>query len=196
MRFSKLAAVVVLVAMASSCTAGSESGKPTPAPATSTSSGNDSADKLPTRPADLKLDSVDLCKLLTTDQMAQIGVPTAKLRESKLVDGKLSPTCFYSGDGGFGYQVGAVTFKGISYWLQGGGNVDVKVVKVADYGAVEFQLKGGTGFSCAVAIDVAEGQHLIVYYIPTTTKETDQSALCGKAEKAAGFALANLKTSK
>ncbi|NGY62078.1 DUF3558 domain-containing protein [Lentzea sp. NEAU-D13] len=195
MRISKLAAVVVIAAAVSACTTSGEKGNPTPAPSTGTSN-SDSGSKLPDRPQALKLDSVDTCKLLTTEQRKQIDVVSADPVQLDLVDGKKSPSCDYSSDGGFGYQVGAVTHNGVSYWLQSGGNVDSKVIKVGDYGAVQVQLKGGSGFDCSVAVDVADGQQLMVSYIPTTTKEKDQSVLCGKAEKAAGLALSTLKTLK
>lgn len=191
-----LAAVVVIAAAVSACTTGGEKGNPTPAPQSTGSSNNDSGTKLPARPQALKLDSVDTCKLLTADQMKQISAVSADPVQLDLVEGKKSPSCDYGSDGGFGYQVGAVTHNGVSYWLQGGGNVDAKVIKVGDYGAVQVQLKGGSGFDCSVAIDVADGQQLMVSYIPTTTKEKDQSVLCGKAEKAAGLALSTLKTLK
>jgi hypothetical protein len=187
MRISKLAIVVAVAALL---------GNPTPAPPSGTSSGNGSEDQMPARPASVKLDAVDTCKLLTADQMKQLEALVARPEQLSLVKGQESPSCDYSGDGGFGYQVGAVTHKGVSYWLQGGGNVDAKVIKVADYGAVQVKLKGGSGFDCSVAIDVADGQQLMVSYIPTTTREKDQAVLCGKAEKAAAFALATLKTLK
>ncbi|MEU0877701.1 DUF3558 domain-containing protein [Lentzea sp. NPDC005914] len=196
MRISKLAAVVVVVAAVSACTSGGEKGNPTPVPSSTSSSGNDPGSKLPARPQALKLDSIDTCKLFTADQMKQISTVSADPVKLDLVDGQESPSCDYGSDGGFGYQVGAVTHKGVSYWLQGGGNVDSTVIKVGDYGAVQVKLKGGSGFDCSVAIDVADGQQLMVSYIPTTTKEKDQSVLCGKAEKAAGLALSTLKTLK
>lgn len=198
MRFSKLATVLICAAAVSACTTSGEKGNPTTAAPTTTSSGSDSAGSLPARPSSLKVDSVDACKLLTADIMKQIGVNVATPRKADLVEGQQSPACRYSGDGGFGYTVGAVTHKGVSYWIEGSGNTDSKVIKIADFGAVEITLKGGTGFDCSVAIDVADGQQLMVSYIPTTTTESkkDQSVLCGNAEKAAGFALATLKTLK
>ncbi|WP_053739682.1 DUF3558 domain-containing protein [Nocardia sp. NRRL S-836] len=197
MHLSKLAAVVVFAVAVSACTASGEKGNPTPAPQSpARSSGNDSASKLPTRPQAFKLDAVDSCKLLTAEQQKQIKIVGAEAVKLDLVEGQESPSCDFDGDSGFGYQVGTVTHKGVDYWLQGGGNVDAKVIKVDDFGAVEVKLKGGTGFDCSVAIDVADGQQLMVSYIPTTTKEKDQSVLCGKAEKAAAFALATLKTLK
>ncbi|HUQ59234.1 DUF3558 domain-containing protein [Lentzea sp.] len=193
---SKLAGLILVAAALSACTTSGEKGNPAPAPPATSSSDSDSGTKLPARPQALKLDSVDTCKLLTADQMKQVNAVSADPVQLDLVEGKESPSCDYGSDGGFGYQVGAVTHNGVSYWLQGGGNVDAKVIKVGDYGAVQVQLKGGSGFDCSVAIDVADGQQLMVSYIPTTTKEKDQAALCGKAEKAAGLALATLKTVK
>lgn len=143
MRISKLVAVVAVAVMVSACTTTGETGNPTAAPPPSNSSSNGSGDEMPARPASIKLDAVDTCKLLTVDQMKQIGAPVARPEQLSLVKGQQSPSCDYSGDGGFGYQVGAVTHKGVSHWLQGGGNIDAKVIKVADYGAVEVKLKVG-----------------------------------------------------
>jgi hypothetical protein len=138
---------------------------------------------------------VDACKLLTADQMKQVQAITTRAVELDLVDGAKSPSCHYSGADSFTYTIGVVTHEGVSYWL-GGGNFDAKVIKVADFGAAEIQLKGTSGFDCSVAIDVADGQHLLVSYIPTSAKKPAQSVVCGNAEKAADLALATLKTLK
>jgi hypothetical protein len=195
MRISKLAAAVFIAATISACSDSGEKGNPTPAPQSNSSSANDSASKLPARPWSLKLDSVDACKLLTADQMKQVQAVSARSVDLPLVDGAKSPSCDYAGEDSFGYTVGVVTHDGVAYWI-GGGNFNIKVINVADFGAVEIELKGGSGFDCSVAIDVADGQQLMVSYIPTSAKEKDQSVLCAKAEKAAGFALATLKTLK
>ncbi|SMD07636.1 DUF3558 domain-containing protein [Lentzea albidocapillata] len=196
MRTSKLAAMVAFVAALSACTSSGEKGNPTPAPSTSGSSGNDSASKLPERPESLPVSAVDPCKLLTADQMKQIDTLASRPESLELVDGANSPSCHYSPGGRFTYTVGVVTHKGVDYWLLGGGNITTTVTKVADFGAVKIELSGGSGFDCSIAVDVADGQQLMISYIPTTTGEKDQSVLCGKAEKAAGLALATLKTLK
>ncbi|HEX7304569.1 DUF3558 domain-containing protein [Lentzea sp.] len=196
MRISKLASVIIAAAVLSACSPSGETGTPTPAPQTRTSSSNSSGNELPARPAALKLDSVDTCKLLTPDQMKQIQAVATRSVQLDLVDGANSASCHYRGEDSFTYTVGAVTHEGVSYWLGDGGNVKTKVISVGDFGAVEIELKGGSGFDCSVAIDVADGQQLMVSYIPTSAKEKDQSVLCGKAEKAAGLALATLKTLK
>src|SRR5687767_7134665 len=116
MRISKLAALIVLAAAISACTTGWEKGNPTPAPPSTGSSPSTSGSRLPARPQPLKLDSVDTCKLLTADHMKQIGAEVAHPVQLSLVRGQKSPSCDYSGDGGFGYHVGAVTHNGVSYW--------------------------------------------------------------------------------
>ncbi|MFC3892420.1 DUF3558 domain-containing protein [Lentzea rhizosphaerae] len=195
MRIFNVAAAIICVAIVSACTAGGEKGSPTPAPSTD-SPASTSVNDMPARPKSIDLGSVDTCKLLTEDQMKQINVLSSQSENLDLVDGKQSPACHYSNEGRYTYAVGAVTHNGVSYWLQGGGNVTTKVVKVADYGAVKIELSGGSGFDCSISVDVADGQQLMVSYIPMTTGEKDQAVLCGKAEKAAGFALATLKNLK
>lgn len=195
MHNSKLVAVIFIMATVSACSVTAEKGNPTPVPPSNSSSANDSANKLPARPSSLKLDSVDPCKLLTADQMKQLQAVTTRSVELPLVDGAKSPSCHYRSEDSFTYTLGTVTHDGASYWL-GGGNFDTKVIKVADFSAVEIQLKATNGFDCSVAIDVADGQQLMVSYIPTSAKKPDQSVVCGNAEKAAGLALATLKTLK
>lgn len=195
MRISKLGAAIFIAATVSACTTSGEKGNPTPAPPPTSASGNDSGKALPARPSSLKLDSVDVCKLLTADQMKELQAVATRPDDLDLVDGAKSPSCHYRGEDSFTYTVGAVTHDGVSYWL-GGGNFDAKVIKVADFGAVEIQLKGTSGFDCSVAIDVADGQQLMVSYIPTSAKKPAQSVVCGNAEKAAGLALTTLKTLK
>ncbi|USX50329.1 DUF3558 domain-containing protein [Lentzea sp. HUAS12] len=195
-RLFKLATVVFVAAVLSACTTGGEKGNPTPASSSSTSSQSTSGSEVPARPSSLQLGSVDACKLLTPDQMKQIQAVATRPVELDLVRGAKSPSCHYRGEDSFTYTVGAVTHKGVAYWLGNPGNVNTKVISVADFGAVEIELKGGSGFDCSVAIDVADGQQLMVSYVPTSASEKDQSVLCGKAEKAADLALATLKTLK
>lgn len=195
MHISKRVAAVLVLATVSACSPSVEGGSPTPVSPPNSSSASESTSKLPARPSSLKLDSVDACKLLTADQMAQLQTVATRSVKLPLVDGAESPSCHYRSEDSFTYTVGAVTHNGVSYWLEGG-NFDTKVIEVADFGAIEIQLKAVSGFDCSVAIDVADGQQLMVSYIPTSAKKPAQSVVCGNAEKAAGLALATLKTLK
>lgn len=190
--FSAVAALLLMAV--SACTSGGETGKANPdSSATSTSQ---SADKLPNRPAELKLNNVDPCKLLTAAQMDQIKIAEADPEQSKVIDGTPMPGCFYSNNLTYSYIAVAATNKGVGYWLGGGGNVTAEVVDVAGYGAAEIKFIGVENVDCAVAVDVAEGQQLLMSYKPDSAVKETQQQLCDKAKKAAGLALETLKTLK
>jgi hypothetical protein len=160
-------------------------------------SGAPTSASLPPRPREFKLDGIDPCKLLTTDQMQQLAVVKAIRNDSNLFKAGPTPTCDYlNSDTGIGYGVTLGTSKGLDYWLTGSGNVDVKPIQVSSYGAVELKLTGTLAFDCAVAVDVAQGQQLYVDFIPTTTIKPSQDVMCGNAAKGAGLALATLQTSR
>lgn len=189
-----VAAVLAVFAIAACSTGGGEKGTPTTASSdTSTSSGG-SDGALPARPAELKLDNVDPCKLLTTDQMKQIKVASTKPVQPNLVDKKPSPSCFYQNGVEYNYTVGVVTHNGVSYWLRNGGTVKSTVVDVSGYGAAEIKFAGTNDVDCAIAVDVADGQQLFVSYKPLEKESQEQ--MCDKAKNAATLALVTLKTLK
>jgi hypothetical protein len=188
-----IAAVLALVTL-SACTSGGETGKANPD--SSGTSTPQSADKLPARPAELKLNNVDACKLLTAAQMDQIKLAKAAPQQSKVVDSTPLPACYYSNNLSYAYIVVPATNKGVDYWLGGGGNVTSEVVDVAGYGAAEIKFIGVENVDCAVAVDVAEGQQLYLSYKPDSKDKETQQQMCDKAKKAAGLALETLKTLK
>lgn len=182
-----LAAVVL-----SACS--DEKGTPTTAPPPPTGTSDSSSTALPPRPAELKLNSVDPCKVLTADQMKQIKVATTESDEGNVVDKKPSPLCHYDNGLDYGYEVGLVTHSGISYW-RNGGTVESKSAEIAGYAAVEVKFAGTSNVDCLVAVDVADGQQLTVSYRPLKRNE-NQEQLCEKAGTAASLAIATLKTLK
>ncbi|MFS8098271.1 DUF3558 domain-containing protein [Lentzea alba] len=184
----------LLLVMVSACTSGGEIGKANPdSSATSTPQ---SADKLPKRPAELKVNNVDPCKLLSAAQMDQIKIAEADPEQSTVIDGTAMPGCFYSNNLTYSYIAVVATNKGVDYWLRSGGNVTAEVVNVAGYGAAQVKLIGVDNANCAVAVDVAEGQQLFMNYKPDSENKETQQQLCDKAKKAAGLALETLKTLK
>jgi hypothetical protein len=190
----KVAATVLVALSVAACTTSGEKGSPTTASSTSSSSGSNTGNALPPRPAELKLDGVDPCKLLTADQMRQIKVASTKPEQPKLVDKKPSPSCFYKNGVDYTYTVGAVTHGGVSYWLRNGGTVESKLVDVSGYGAAEVKFAGTSDVDCAIAVDVADGQQLFVSYSPIDDEPQEQ--MCSKAKDAAALALVTLKTLK
>lgn len=190
----KIIAAASLLVAVSACTSSGEKGKPNPTSGASPTSG--SAAALPKRPAELKLDGVDPCKLLTEAQMAEIKV--TKTSPQKLDTAGLgeAPGCFYENGLKYTYSVALITNKGVPFWLSGSGNTEAKVVNVAGYGAAQIKLIGVEGFDCSVAVDVAEGQQLDFMYSPGTEKGDSQDQLCSKVNKAAALAVETLKTLK
>lgn len=186
----------MLLAVAA-CTSSGEKGKPNPTSGASPTSGSSSpAGDLPKRPADLKLDGADPCKLLTQAQMDQVKVAEAVPQKLEVAGLGQAPGCFYENGLKYTYAVSLITNKGVPFWLHGSGNVDAKVVDVAGYGAAQLTLTGTQGFDCAVAVDVAEGQQLHFLYSPGTEKGDTQDQLCSKVNKAAALAVETLKTLK
>ncbi|MEV6239985.1 DUF3558 domain-containing protein [Lentzea sp. NPDC051838] len=191
-----IAAASLLLAVAA-CTSSGEKGKPNPTSGASPTSGSsDSAGELPKRPADLKLDGVDACKLLTQAQMDQVRVAETVPQKLEVAGLGEAPGCFYENGLKYTYAAALITNKGVPFWLKGSGNVDAKVVDVAGYGAAQLTLTGTQGFDCAVAVDVAEGQQLHFLYSPGSEKGDSQDQLCSKVNKAAALAVETLKTLK
>lgn len=186
-----LLAALILISVAA-CTGTGEKGQASPetTPPTSQSQG-----KLPKRPAELKVDNVDPCKLLTAQQMDEVRIAKSSPEQSKVIDGAPLPSCYYQNSTKYAYIVVPATNKGVEYW-GAGGNVTADPTEVAGYGAIEVKFIGVDAFDCAVSIDVAEGQQLFVSYHPDRDDKETQEQMCDKAKKVAGLALATLKTLK
>lgn len=157
--------------------------------------------EIPPRPADLRLDGVKPCELFTKAQLTQLKItdpPTSKTSGGYFV----APGCdleiatletFRS------YEILTVTQEGIEPWLTGKRNVEAKLSEVAGYPAATYWLLGAEGTKtqdCATAVDVADGQQLMV----TADNDGDRSftldQLCQMAETAAGMAMQTLQTLK
>ena len=143
---------------------------------------------------EIKLDGIDPCKALSADQMKELSVSEPELQENDLSGIGKVPLCDYAGIGSprFGYGIGLVTSKGIEHW-QGSGNVDVERTEVSGYLAAQVVLTGTNDVMCTIAVDVADGQHLLVDFTPQGDEHT-QDKMCQNAKKAAELALVTLPT--
>ncbi|MGW4109610.1 DUF3558 domain-containing protein [Actinosynnema sp. NPDC004786] len=146
------------------------------------------------RPEEIKLDGLDPCQTLTAEQMKQLSVAKPELQEQELGGLGKFPLCDYSSTSAprFGYGVGLVTGKGIEHW-QGNGNVDVEHTEVSGYPAAQVVLSGTDDVMCSIAVDVADGQQLLVDFNPLGD-EYSQEQMCQNAKKAAELALVTLPT--
>lgn len=151
-----------------------------------------------TRPAVLKLDGLNPCKAFTADQMKQLGVDKASKGESTI--GQLTDvaSCNYRPNFGesFTYVVGFVTNEGFENWDKGM-TVTAEPSVVQGFPAKQVTFVGDTeGDSCLVVVDVADGQHLYMDYLPITKRDSGVAAVCKRATQAAEFVLTTLPTLK
>ncbi|WP_093595666.1 DUF3558 domain-containing protein [Lentzea waywayandensis] len=193
----KIMALASVLAATAACTTNGVGGTPGP-----TSGGSPTSESskpnvdVPKRPADLKVNGVDPCKLLTASQMTEVKVAEAVPDQIEVSDLGKQPGCFYENGVKYAYTVVGLTNRDIRAWLDGGGNTTSRLLDVAGFGAAEIVLTGTEGVNCAVAVDVSDGQALYVNYSPTTQKGESQDQLCGNAKKAATLAVETLKTLK
>lgn len=159
------------------------------------SSGNTTvAPSTTTRPAVIKVDTLDPCAAFTPDQLSELRVVKSKRSDGDLVKKGTAPICLYlSNSAMFSYEVGLVTNEGVGYWRSGGGNVDRKETQVAGFAAVRINLSGQSD-ACSYWVDVADGQMVYVNYLPIGEEPLER--VCGNAERAAELALATLQTTR
>ncbi|GAA3022095.1 Protein of unknown function (DUF3558) [Actinokineospora globicatena] len=192
-------AAAAAVLLLSSCTT-AEQGLPAPTnggqePQTTTEA--ELTAELPKRPRDLKLDSVDPCKLLVPAQQAELKVGRVRPYSSTSETYRGAKGCAFEVKGGqfYDYDALLVTTEGADAWLKEKRNVEMTPGAVADYGAITYRLKGEGPNSapCTTTIDVADGQQLQVT-TSTMGKDFTQDQVCEMSEKAASLVLTTLKT--
>ncbi|MGH3759536.1 DUF3558 domain-containing protein [Actinophytocola sp.] len=177
---------------------GTEEPGPTGDPAESESSTEPTVE-IPPRPEDLSLDGVKPCSLFTKAQLTQLEItdpPTPKTSsgyfEAPGCDLEIATVETFRS-----YEVLTVTEEGIGPWLSGKRNVEAELSEVAGFPAATYWLRGAEGnqaMDCATAIDVAEGQQLMVTADNDANRSFALDQLCQMAENAAGMAIQTLQT--
>lgn len=154
---------------------------------------------IPPRPKEIKVDGLDPCKVMTKAQLDQIKVD----RQRNLVfpQGVLKDLPYCSMDGGedkvfWTYDLFLMTTQGIAPWFDKSRRVDAKLVSVGGFAAVDYKGIGTTNVDCSTAVDVANGQQMVVSFMPVTRNKFSQEQMCKKSEEAAGLALQALQTPK
>lgn len=95
------------------------------------------------------------------------------------------------------YSALAVTNEGIAPWFSGKRNVEAKLTAVAGFAAATYWFRGAhdtNAADCAVSVDVAEGQQLVVDTNNDGGHSFTLEQMCQRAEQAAGLAVATLQT--
>jgi hypothetical protein len=157
-------------------------------------------EELPPRPRDLTVDGVEPCTLFTKAQLNQLRSELQLDKPPKAYTSKdthyKAPTCGLeqSREPFDSIDLMVVTSEGAETWLSGDRNVDAWQVSVGGYPAVDYKLKGSDDAECVTSVDVADGQQMIVDFIPLERRDYKQ--LCQTTEKVAGMALQTLQTLK
>ncbi len=171
-------------------------GSPAPAPAAPVPSPAAPNSRLPARPAELRLDAVQPCSLLTPAQERQLGVQPGNLTAGG--DEFLSPVCEWSNNFGppdNGWLARLVTRRGVDYALDS--STGAQVVEVGGFPAVQTAAPNADPKShCVVLVDVAQGQGLWTQYdnLAGDYPKIDHALACKLTRDFAEMAVANLKT--
>lgn len=143
------------------------------------------------------MDGVDPCATLTAAQQAELETDEARNQPLDVLNNsKPAPTCRYRSNGSklFSYNVSLVSDEGIDYW-EGASNLEVEAESVGGFSAYRYKLSGTSQAYCSYAVDVADGQQLIVQFLPIG-EGFSQDQMCKNAAKGAELALATLQTLK
>jgi hypothetical protein len=179
---------VVLVAGLAGC--GSSSPPTAPASPALPSS------RLPARPAELPLNAVAPCALLTQAQETQLGVRHGNPAVGG--DEFNSPVCTWDNLGGppdNSWLARLITHRGADYALDS--TQPTQVVQVDGFAAVQTSSGGQDPTThCIVLVDVAQGQSLWMQYVNTAGDypKIDHEVACKLARDAAQLAVDTLHT--
>lgn len=144
---------------------------------------------LPPRPRELRLDGVDPCSLLTTDQWASLGFDSAPKRSDRTTElfrGQVA-TCTVIGFGPKPAAVGLnmVTTVGVERWQAGDLAAEVLPDEVAGFPAVVVRPTHVETY-CNVDVDVSSGQLVDVQVLDGGGRPPlSQDELCGRAAMSA-----------
>lgn len=151
--------------------------------------------RLPARPTDMRLDTIDPCALLTSAQIRQLGVGAGKRREN--TDELGSAGCLWDNfpkEPDTSYVARLITKRGADYAL--GSTEPTQVVTIDGFSAVQTKSpQGDPKDHCLLFVDVAQGESLFVQWLTLSHNYpglTDQLA-CEQAREAGRLMLENLR---
>lgn len=179
---TRLLALVVLVGLAA-C------GSPAPAAAPSPRS------QLPARPAELRLNGIPPCALLTSAQERQLGVRPGNSTFGG--DEFNSPVCMWDNLGGppdNSWLARLITQRGADYALDS--TTPTQIVQINGFAAVQTSSEGeNPNTHCILLIDVAQGQSLWIQYVNLRGDypNIDHAVACGLSRDVAAMAVGNLQ---
>lgn len=151
--------------------------------------------RLPPRPSELRLDSVDPCALLSPAQVRQLGVHTGEL--AKNTDELGSDDCLWRNfpeQPDTSYLARLIVKRGADYALDS--TEPTQVVTIDGFSGVQTKSpQGDPKDHCLLFIDVAPGQSLLVQWLTTSHNYpglTDELA-CRQDREAGQLMVENLR---
>lgn len=196
---------IVFLLLVTGCTEKSD-GQATPDPGagsssetsglpTTSSEGASPTVEIPPRPRDISLDGLDPCTLFTDPQRTELNANDVDAGTAGGEHYNGMKECVLSVDARepfYEYNAVAVTFEGVEVWFAGDRNADVELVTIGGFAAAQFTFLDVQDVSCTLAIDVADGQYLMVEMMPVS--QFEQAEICQMSGQAAQMALATLQT--
>lgn len=181
MRRARCLTVLLACALVGGCTVTAE-GRPTPAQ-------TETSGALPDRPRELPLDDVDPCSLVPESDYHRFYIE--KPGEPGEHEPTSSPDCFYSTDVG-SFSITTVTTEGVEPWLDGSRIAEAEQIPpISSFPAIGITLPADET-RCDIAIDVADGQHLLATVIVSPSKAAEVPAPCEYARQLAESAMGTL----
>lgn len=170
-------------------------GAPSTVQSTPTTAATPVKSPFPPRPAELQMDELDACTLLTDSQQTQLGVQVGMRAND--ADEFQSSNCIWDNNLGVpsnSWLGRTVSKQGADFYLAS--TTPTQIVQVAGFSAVE---SSSPYFSaekhCILFIDVAAGQHLRIMYENSQGDYPgiNHAVACKQATRAAELMLQNLR---
>lgn len=191
-RWSRLGAAVLVLGLAGCGTGESQTA---PNSTTVPTAPPPSTSPFPPRPAELKLDGIDPCALLTAAQQGQLGVE--RVGQDNNSDELGSAACLWGNNGGEPdnrWLARLIVKRGADYAL--GSSTGVQVLQVGGFSAVQTAAPyQDAKTNCVIVVDVAQGQSLGVQYsnIAGDYPGINHDVACQLDRKAAELMVQNLR---
>lgn len=150
---------------------------------------------LPARPAELRLDNIDPCSLLTSAQEDQLSLPFGSRDPEPEEFG--ATNCAWSSSIGPGntWIIRTIPKQGTEYYL--GAGTGYEMIKIGDFAAVQSAPDNAPNpdWVCINHIDVAAGQSLSIVYsnLLGDLPGINHTVACQQAAKVGEMAVANLR---
>lgn len=145
----------------------------------------------PERPAEIDVSTVDLCRALTAEEQAELGVEPGEARTGELSNGPTRACLWNNFDDGYNYGVQTIADGAVV--AVGGDDTTVDVID--GYGVAVATSHGASAPVCSVYVDVSNAQAIRVQAQATKDDATgipSFETVCSRARSLASTAIRNL----